>query len=111
MPKTKGSGLDRWATLNRFVDEYQADLTRTTGSASAAAVWLALFRWADGNKGGKVKRISNVELAAMTGLDRDTVGAAIGVLIERDYLTVEQPGGRGRAAVYRLTHVEKSPTS
>jgi DNA-binding transcriptional ArsR family regulator len=96
--------LDRWGTLNAFVDDSVADLTRRTGSASAGLVWFALFRLASATN-GRVLGASERRLAKLTGLTRPTISAALTSLTKAKLLCVEGKVGQGKAPVYRLEHL------
>jgi hypothetical protein len=95
--------LSRFSTLNHFVDECLAVLTRDMRSPSAGLVWLCLFRIANA-KTRIAFGASVVRLSTLTGLDRKTVQAAIRVLADEAFITVVPGGGRGKVAKYTVHH-------
>jgi len=94
-----GPRPDRWATLNTFVDERLAGLVIETGSAAVIAVWLLLYRQADGRT-GRVSRLGSRRVAELTGLARNTARVALRALIQAGIIA---PGSR--AGEYTVAHV------
>jgi hypothetical protein len=86
--------LDRWKTLNAFVDNQLSQLNTTT-----AVVWFALFRKANGQTG--LARVTVSCLARLTNLSRTTVYAALKELVRAELLSVDS---RERPPEYRLFH-------
>ncbi|MFO0848376.1 MAG: helix-turn-helix domain-containing protein [Gemmataceae bacterium] len=86
--------VDRFATLNAFVDHDMAALVRATGSGNVVAVWAVLFRHAD-RRDGRVKGASIGHLALRTGLARNTVRRAVRALLDCGALVkVDPPKGQ-----------------
>lgn len=90
--------LDRWGTLNAFVDDQLAGLTREIG-ASAGLVWVTLFRLASGTD-GKASGASERRLSELTGLSRPTIRSACKALISRGFVGIERDATRRAAPVY-----------
>lgn len=93
----------RWAMLNRFVDKHMQALP-----IQAVAVWLALFRHADGE--GGVSRALPV-LARDTGLSLKSVRKGITALEYGGLLSVELKGnnmhGKYTVSCYKLIKTSK----
>lgn len=93
----------RWAMLNRFVDVHMRRLP-----SSAALVWFALFRHADGK--GVVSRALSM-LEKDTALSRKTVRKSITALESAGLLSVSIKGnnvdGRYTTSCYRLRKMDK----
>jgi len=93
----------RWAMLNRFVDKHIQTLP-----PSAALIWLALFRHADGK--GQVSRALSM-LEKDTALSRNTIKKSIGALESSGLLSVSikgnNVGGRYTTSCYRLRKTNK----
>lgn len=100
--------LDRFVTLNTFVDRCVAKLAEETGSSNASLLWFVLFRLANG-KTGFIPRgsASERQLSKLTGLSRMTVRRAIQKLKESELLFVEQGSTVRQAPSYRLWHAAK----
>jgi DNA-binding MarR family transcriptional regulator len=75
----------RFETLNAFVDDGMADLSR-----AELAVWLILYR--DTQRSG-VARASLDDLARRGGMNRQTASRAVGRLVRRTMLQVIRRGG------------------
>jgi hypothetical protein len=101
-PSANGAPLDRWGTLNALVANDLAGLTTESGPA-AAVVWFALFALADGRTGW-VTRAGSRRLAALTGLSRNTVKAALRGLTRQKFI---QPDREGRPGTYLVKHHPK----
>lgn len=100
---SKSPQLDRWGTLNTFVQQRLADLTDTSGSGTAGLLWLVLFTIANG-KTGEAKYASGPRLERLTGLSRRTVWGAIQTLKKAELITEEKRPGQ--ASSYMIAHQE-----
>lgn len=91
----------RWAILNRFVDVHMRALP-----IQATAVWLSLFRHADGT--GAVSRALTV-LARDTGLSLYSVRKGIAALEAAGLLSIRLKGnnygGQYTVTCYKLTKI------
>lgn len=85
----------RFETLNAFVDEGMADLTR-----AELSTWLILFR---DTKPDGTARASLDDLARRGGFDRRSASRAVGSLERRNMLQIVRRGGLNRGpSVYRV---------
>ena len=93
----------RWAMLNRFVDKHMQTLP-----SSAALIWLALFRHADGK--GQVSRALSM-LEKDTGISRNTIKKGIVALEAAGLISVFVKGnnvdGRYTTSCYKLRKTNK----
>jgi hypothetical protein len=87
--RAKGKVGERFRVLNSFVDFALAELTR-----AEIAVWLVLYR----DTRDRTARTSYDDLARRTGLNRRSVGRAVGALVTRRLLKVVHRGGLRRGA-------------
>jgi len=100
-PVPRPQRLDRFGTVNRFVTEQLAPLTKETGTAAPGLVWLTLWSLANA-KDGSVLFASVGRLRKLTGLSRNTVRRSLLALFAAGLLTVKQ---RGRIPIYSVPHV------
>ena len=87
--------IDRWATLNAFVDGTMSQCT-----AAEVRVWLVLYREV---KPGGLARIGMGQISRVAGIERRSVVRALEVLKRRKFVEVVTRGTiNGMPNAYRL---------
>ena len=87
--------IDRWATLNAFVDGAMSQCT-----AAEVRVWLVLYREV---KPGGLARIGMGQISRVAGIERRSVVRALEVLKRRKFVEVVTRGTiNGMPNAYRL---------
>ncbi len=93
--------LDRFGTMNRFVNEQLAPLTDKYETSAPGLVWCVLWSMASA-KDGSVLFASMKRLQRCTGLSKNAVRRALRALKDERLVEVR---ASGRIPVYSIPHI------